>query len=470
MNISTQTDNDRLSINVFVVDPNYRLSPLIEKMIANKDLDASKAGNTHLYLREEEDTLLKTLYVTSGDTNDFNTSTGNIDKVAKAIVDFMKLENNKYVTIHTACAAIDTCGTDSLCTALVTAAYEFSIEPKDDYLNVRFMCDRDDEEMVAECISDGKSIGDAINTTKYLGDLPSNICTPEFLAKHAQNLADNSHLEYSGFGESGAKDLGMGGLLSVSVGSDEEGRVIILEYNGGNDSDKPTVLVGKAVTFDSGGISIKPSASMEEMKYDMCGGATVIGVMQAASSLGLPINLVGIIGAVENMPSGKATKPGDVITMMSEKTVEVTNTDAEGRMVLADLLTYVGEKYDAATVIDFATLTGAVCVALGDHAAGVFSENDELAEKLCSAGKSVNDKAWRLPIWDEYFKQMDSKFADIGNTGKEGGGASTAAAFLNSFAAEYDYKYAHVDIAGVAWKATATGRPVKMVLEYLRTC
>jgi leucyl aminopeptidase len=206
---------------------------------------------------------------------------------------------------------------------------------------------------------------------------------------------------------------------------------------------------------------------MEEMKYDMCGGATVFGIMKAVATLGIKKNIKGIVGAVENMPSGKATKPGDVITMMSGKTVEVTNTDAEGRMVLADLLTYVGEKYDASTVIDFATLTGACCVALGDHAAGIFTEDDELADRLYAAGQNTNDKCWRLPIWEEYNKQMDSDFADVGNTGSKGAGASTAACFLNRFASEYDYKYVHMDIAGVAWSKKATGRPVKMMMDFL---
>lgn len=467
MNVNTRTSQTNTDIMIMLVDKNHTSNSIVENLIETKSLDASSAGNTYLSVTESNGELVKNLYVTIGELVEFTEATGNIDKVATAIVNFMKPECNNQVLIHTDNDAIAECGITSLVSSLITANYEFSIVPKEDSLVVSFLVEEKQEETVQGMIFNGVAIGESVNYTRRLGDLPSNICTPTYLAERAIEDFADLPVEISGFGESDAEDLGMGGFLSVSVGSEEEGRVITFDYQGGNDGDAAIVLVGKAVTFDSGGISIKPSASMEEMKYDMCGGATVFGIMKAAATLGIRKNIRGIVGAVENMPSGKATKPGDVITMKGGKTVEVTNTDAEGRMVLADLLTYVGDNYDAHTVIDFATLTGACCVALGDHAAGMFTENDTLADRLYASGQKTNDKCWRLPMWEEYNKQMDSGFADIGNTGTKGAGASTAACFLNRFASEYDYTYAHMDIAGVAWSKKATGRPVKMMIDFL---
>jgi leucyl aminopeptidase len=342
------------------------------------------------------------------------------------------------------------------------------MDPIECDLDITFILEDSECADYSPIVKEAVAIGESLNYAKRLGDLPSNVCTPEYLSIRAQEDFRDLPVDVKVFGEVEAKQLKMEGFMSVSVGSDKEGQVITFDYRGGNKGDTEIVLVGKAVTFDSGGISIKPSSSMEEMKYDMCGGSTVFGVIKAAATMGLPRNIRGIVGAVENMPSGSATKPGDVIVMMSGKTVEVQNTDAEGRMVLADLLTYVGENYNADTVIDFATLTGACVSALGSHAAGVFTESDFLAEELYRSGIKTNDKCWRLPIWEEYNKQMDCDFADMGNAGKKGAGASTAACFLNRFASDYEYEYAHVDIAGVAWEKTATGRPIMMMLDYLK--
>ena len=240
-----------------------------------------------------------------------------------------------------------------------------------------------------------------------------------------------------------------------------------MQYKGAAASKKPFVLVGKGITFDSGGISIKPGAKMDEMKFDMCGAASVFGTLTAVLALKLPINVVGIVAASENLPSGTASKPGDVVTSMSGQTVEILNTDAEGRLVLCDALTYA-ERFKPAAVIDIATLTGACVVALGAHATGMYANNDQLAEQLASAGEASFDRAWRMPLWDEYQKQIDTPFADMANIGSPGAGSVTAACFLSRFA--HKYRWAHLDIAGTAWGNSpkgATGRPVGLLVRYL---
>jgi leucyl aminopeptidase len=262
--------------------------------------------------------------------------------------------------------------------------------------------------------------------------------------------------------------LGMGALLSVSRGSDEPATLIHATYQGGKKSEKPIVIVGKGITFDTGGISLKPSSDMDEMKYDMCGAASVIGTMRAVSEMKLPINVVGIVASAENMPSGKATRPGDVVTSMSGKTIEILNTDAEGRLVLCDALTYI-EKLKPAAAIDIATLTGACVVALGKVATGLFSNNDELAGEISEAGHQAWDRVWQMPVWDDYATLLKSNFADLANIGGRAAGSITAACFLSEFAKEYPW--AHLDIAGTAWVSGkdkgATGRPVPLLCEFL---
>ena len=264
------------------------------------------------------------------------------------------------------------------------------------------------------------------------------------------------------------EDLGMGLLLSVSQGSDEPAKLITLEYSGADKNKKTVALVGKGVTFDTGGISIKPSAAMDEMKYDMCGAASVLGTLRAAAELKLPLNIVGVIPTVENMPSGTATNPGDIFTSMSGQTVEVLNTDAEGRLILCDALTYC-ERFEPDVVIDIATLTGAVIVALGKHACGLISNHNPLARDLLNAGETSGDRAWQLPLWEEYNKQLFSPFADMANIGGREAGTITAACFLSRFTEKYHW--AHLDIAGTAWitgkNKGATGRPVPLLMQYL---
>ncbi len=315
----------------------------------------------------------------------------------------------------------------------------------------------------------GAAIGTGICVARELGDLPANICTPSYLATRAQSLAKNrSTVKATIIGEKQMAKLGMGSFLAVSQGSREEGKLIIIEYKGGKAKQAPVVLLGKGVTFDTGGISIKPSAAMDEMKYDMCGAASVFGAMHACVELGLPVNVTGVVAAAENMPGGEATRPGDVVTSMSGQTIEVLNTDAEGRMVLCDALTYI-ERFKPKAVIDMATLTGACIVALGHVSSALLGNNDELAAQLVQAGEASGDRCWQLPLWEEYQQQLDSNFADMANIGGSAAGTITAACFLSRFAKAYPW--AHLDIAGVAWQSGkrkgATGKPVAQLMQYL---
>ena len=314
----------------------------------------------------------------------------------------------------------------------------------------------------------GADVGTGVNLARELANRPGNHCTPEDLAREARRLArGEDKVSCKVLNEKAMAELGMHSLLSVTAGTATPARLIIVEYKGGKRGDAPHVLVGKGITFDSGGISLKPGAKMDEMKFDMGGAASVLGTLHAVISMKLPLNVVGIIAAAENMPSGTATKPGDVVTSMAGITIEILNTDAEGRLVLCDALTYAG-RYKPATVVDIATLTGACVVALGSHASGLFANDENLAEQLISAGTTAHDRAWRMPIWDDYQKQLDSNFADVANIGGPGAGAVTAACFLARFTK--DYRWAHLDIAGSAWNSSpkgATGRPVGLLTQFL---
>lgn len=313
----------------------------------------------------------------------------------------------------------------------------------------------------------GQYAGEGINTARQLGNLPANYCTPTFLAQQAIALADEQ-TQVTVLEEKQMKKLGMGALLSVAAGTDEPAKLIVIEYRGASAKTPPTVLVGKGITFDTGGISLKPGLGMDEMKFDMCGAASVMGVMTALKEMKPKINVTGVIAATENMPNGSATKPGDVVTSMSGQTIEILNTDAEGRLVLCDALTYV-ERFKPKIVIDIATLTGACVIALGNHASGLYANDQTLADELLQAGESAADRAWQLPLWDEYQKSLESNFADVANVGGREGGSITAACFLSRFVK--NYTWAHMDIAGTAWLSGAnkgaTGRPVGLLLQYL---
>ena len=318
-------------------------------------------------------------------------------------------------------------------------------------------------------VTNGIAIANGMDLARTLGNRPGNLCTPTDLAEQAKTLKkQHTTLKVEILEEKAMEKLGMGSLLSVSRGSRQPAKLIVMQYNGGGKTEKPVVLVGKGVTFDSGGISIKPGAAMDEMKFDMCGAASVFGTVSAVAELGLPVNLVGVVPATENLPDGDASKPGDVVTSMSGQTIEVLNTDAEGRLILCDALTYV-DKFDPDVVIDIATLTGACIIALGHHTTALMSNNQDLADDLLAAGQTAFDRAWQLPMWEEYDEQIASNFADMANIGGRAAGSITAACFLGRFTR--DYHWAHLDIAGVAWKSGkdkgATGRPVPLLMQYL---
>jgi leucyl aminopeptidase len=315
----------------------------------------------------------------------------------------------------------------------------------------------------------GAAVGSGLTLSRDLANLPPNVCTPAYIATRAQTLAkDFSSIRTKVYDESGIKALKMGAFLAVTQGSDQPPRLIVCEYRGAKKDTPPVCLVGKGITFDSGGISLKDPPGMDEMKFDMSGAATVLGTMRAVAELELPVNLVVIIATCENMPSGGAVKPSDIVTTMSGQTVEILNTDAEGRLVLCDAITF-SRRFKPAAVIDVATLTGACIVALGNHFSGLMSNTEALADELESAGLRADDRVWRLPVGEEYIEQLKSNFADIANVGGREGGACTAASFLSKFAK--DLKWAHLDVAGTAWLGGAhkgsTGRPVPLLVDFL---
>ncbi len=328
--------------------------------------------------------------------------------------------------------------------------------------------DKSAQRQAAAGLEQGLAVAHGMSLAKDLGNLPANVCTPAFLAEQARELAKRYRMKVQVLECKDMEKLGMGTLLSVAQGSVQPPKLITLEYRGAGKSQKPVVLVGKGVTFDTGGISIKPAPEMDEMKFDMCGAASVLGTLKAVAEMKLPINVVGIIPATENMPGGRATKPGDIVTSMSGQTIEILNTDAEGRLILCDALTYA-ERFEPDVVVDIATLTGACVIALGHVASGLFSNNEAIAKELIAAGDTANDRAWHMPLWDDYQEQLKSNFADFANIGGRPAGSITAACFLARFAKKF--KWAHLDIAGTAWKSGkekgSTGRPVPLLTQFL---
>ncbi|MCD8339680.1 MAG: leucyl aminopeptidase [Burkholderiales bacterium] len=324
-----------------------------------------------------------------------------------------------------------------------------------------------------KAFSYGIALGKSMMMAKDLGNMPPNLCTPKFMAEKCISIGTQLNIDVTVFDEEALKKLKMGCLLGVSQGSAQPPRMVVMEYNGGEKDNPPICLIGKGLTFDSGGISLKPAKSMDEMKYDMSGAAAVVASIAAASALKMPLNIVAIIGCTENLPGGNAIKPGDILTSYSGKTVEVLNTDAEGRLVLCDLISYAIDKFKPATVIDTATLTGACMVALGKEYAGLFSNDEDLAYALLQCGQNSLDRCWRLPLCRNYAEALKTNFADIANIGGPFAGASTAAAFLKFFVGD-DTSWAHLDIAGTAWNSEgktkgSTGRPVPILVDYLRT-
>ncbi|MBE8214837.1 MAG: leucyl aminopeptidase [Endozoicomonadaceae bacterium] len=358
--------------------------------------------------------------------------------------------------------------------ACVVSSYQstqFKQQPADQSIELKsvILLSKNQQKALNHSIQYGKAMGSGINYAKCLADLPANRCTPSYLSDQAIALSEkHDNLSVDILDEEALEQLGMHSFLAVSQGSSEPGRFIILNYQGGKKDQAPYVLLGKGVTFDSGGISLKPASKMDEMKFDMCGAASVMGVMSAIADIKPAINIIGVIVSAENMPSGEAVKPGDIITSLSGKTIEILNTDAEGRLLLCDGLTYI-ERFKPAAVIDIATLTGACVVALGHHRSGLISNNEALQEQLLLLGDQINDRVWPMPMGEAYQEQLKSPWADLANIGGPSAGMITAGCFLSKFAEAYPW--AHLDIAGTAWKSAknkgATGRPVALLTYYL---
>ena len=332
-----------------------------------------------------------------------------------------------------------------------------------------FPVDKASAAEVEAALAEGVALANGMELTKTLGNLPANLCTPTYLADTARKLARDWKLKIEVLDAKQMEALKMGSFLSVAKGSVEAPKLIVITHAGGKSKDAPVVLVGKGITFDSGGISLKPGEAMDEMKYDMCGAGSVLGTLRAVAEMKLKLNVVGVIPTCENMPAGNANKPGDIVTSMSGQTIEILNTDAEGRLILCDALTYA-ERFKPAAVVDIATLTGACVIALGHVNSGLFSNNDDLANELLAASRAANDAAWRMPLDDDYQDQLKSNFADMANIGGRPGGSITAACFLSRYTK--NYHWAHLDIAGTAWKSGlakgATGRPVPLLTAFLK--
>ena len=360
--------------------------------------------------------------------------------------------------------------------SIESSLYEFQnlkerTKNKNSYLkSIDVLASKEEMNSFSEGIKKGLSLSMGIKKAKDLGNLPGNICTPQYLADQAKELAKKYRtISTKIIEEKEIEALGMGAFMSVTKGSDQPGKFIIISYKGSIAKGPVHAIVGKGITFDTGGISLKPGAGMHEMIWDMCGAATSFGTILAAAESKLPINLVVVLAAAENMPSGSASRPGDIVKSMSGQTVEILNTDAEGRLVLCDALTYV-ERFKPETVIDVATLTGACVVALGSHASAMYSNDNELAKALTKSGENSLDRVWQMPLWKEYQSQINSKFADMANIGGREAGSITAACFLSRFAEKH--RWAHLDVAGTAFngsgsKKGATGRPVPLLFEYL---
>ena len=451
---------------------------LLGKILKQKDL-ADSNGATLMLHEVPSLSALRVMLVRTGDSNKLTAK--QFERVTAAVASALSTPGIKECVSCLNEVEVEdkdqTWQARSFAQALVANTYRFDLHKskktakstKFDGKATLFVSNRKQNKAIEAGINQGSAIANGMSLARDLGNTAANVCTPTYLGKQAKVLEKSySSIKTKLLNEAQMKKLGMGALLSVSAGSAEPAQLICMEYKGAAASKKPVVLVGKGVTFDTGGISIKPSAGMDEMKFDMCGAASVFGVMQAVAELELGMNVIGVVAAAENMPGSKATKPGDIVTSMSGKTIEVLNTDAEGRLVLCDALTYIS-KYKPDVVIDIATLTGAVIMALGHHNTGLMSNDDNLADDLYNAGIESHDPCWRLPLGNDYAKQLSSNFADLAKIGGRAAGSITAGCFLESFCK--DYRWAHLDIAGVAWKKGgakgSTGRPVPLLVQYL---
>ena len=445
------------------------LTDVISQALKEGDFEA-KTGKLLQIYRSTHTAATRTLLVGAGDG-----SVKSIKTAVTAAVSAIKSTSSKKLVIclsELTSASQEAVKTAVLCAADASYVYtstKTKIEPRK-LISITVALDKDalnatDLIAAQEYITPAMS---GIEFAKEWGNRPANHATPDLLVKAAKRLSKYKNISVDVLGLKEVTKLGMGSFMSIAQGSDQPLRFIVLKYNGAAKTVAPTVLVGKGITFDTGGISLKPAPEMDEMKFDMCGAASVLGTFRALAGIQPKINVIGLIPACENMPSGKAVKPGDVVTSMSGQTIENLNTDAEGRLVLCDALTYA-ERFKPAAVIDIATLTGACVIALGAVRSGLFSANDDLANALLKAGESSGDPCWRMPLDDEYGEGLKSNFADMANVAGRAAGSVTAAKFLQKFTASYPW--AHLDIAGTAWKSGAvkgsTGRPVLLLLNYL---
>jgi leucyl aminopeptidase len=468
--------NQQLSPAAKMVD--NKTHQLIRNLLERGDI-TGKNSETLLINVVPDSAIQRVLVVGLGDEQKFGLKL--YRKALTAAIKAIKTTQIKSVACTLAEIELDGCDYQWRCRQVVeifnNAVYQFTetktVKPTPIKLaKVQIIVTKKNEQEANRGLKQGRAIANAVALTKQLADLPGNICTPTYLAEQATNIANKfSTLRVDILDEAELEALKMNAFLAVSRGSVQPAKLICLHYQGGDSLSKPIVLIGKGLTFDAGGISLKPSSSMDEMKYDMCGGASVISTLQAAAELELPLNIIGLIPSSENMPDAAANKPGDILTSMSGKTIEVLNTDAEGRLILCDTLTYA-EKFNPDVVIDLATLTGACLVALGRVASGLLGNDDELCQALKTASETAGDSVWRLPLWEDYQEQLKSNFADMANIGGRDAGTITAGCFLARFAE--NYRWAHLDIAGTAWRTGinkgATGRPVALLCQYLINC
>ena len=471
--------NEGRVLNTISASVDAATNGAIKKLIKRGEFEA-KVGQAS-YIATNDGVAAERIYLIGLGKSKKSLSNDDLDKISSAITNSLSAKKSSSGLVSLPLSSYDakdlndTSFLQKLGTSLESRAYTYDakLNKKNKSVNhlKKVSISIEYNESVAKLrksLRVGQVIGQGMNVAKDLANLPGNVCTPSYLASTSRSAANKfEKLSCRVYGEKEMKKMGMDCLLSVGNGSAEESKLISMTYQGGKKGDRPYAIVGKGITFDTGGISLKPPATMDEMKFDMCGAASVIGTMQVVSELKLPINIVGIVASAENMPGSKATKPGDVVRTMSGQTVEILNTDAEGRLVLADALTFV-ERFKPKTVVDIATLTGAVIMALGYSTSGLMSNNEELAKDLLDAGVKASDKAWQLPIWDIYQKDLDSNFADIANIGGRAG-TITAACFLSRFTESYPW--AHLDVAGTAsYKGAAkggSGRPVPLLSQYL---
>jgi len=429
---------------------------------------ALKPGKTLMLHRVPRVQAPRVVFTTAGDA-----SAKAFHKAVGAAMGVLKNGGARHVVVALAGAETTAAHAEALALATADALYVYrhtkpSAPPAAPVRTVTLVCDAALRAEAAAGLARGVAIADGVTLARECANRPANHCTPSFLASEAKRLGKAHGLKVDVLDRKDVDKLGMGAFLAVAQGSDEPLKFIVARWQGAGKNDAPVVLVGKGITFDTGGISIKPAAEMDEMKFDMGGAASVLGTLQAVAAMKARVNVVGLIAACENMPSGRAVKPGDVVKSMSGQTIEILNTDAEGRLILCDALTYA-ERFKPAVVVDIATLTGACVIALGHHRSGMFCADDAVAAELSVAGDAALDPCWRLPVDEEYDEALKSNFADMGNVGPRAGGSITAAMFLKRFTAKY--AWAHLDIAGTAWKSGAakgaTGRPVALLTHFV---